>query len=77
MKSYGTGTRLYGGFVPVPAALQAFPAIFFGTPGTASLTQSNHALMPSAKIQYQIDSQAMAYFSYNRGADTTIPGGAG
>ena len=67
VKSYGTGTQLYGGFVPLSPELQAFPALFFGPPGTESGAQSNHALMPSAGVQYQVAPEAMAYFSYNRG----------
>jgi iron complex outermembrane recepter protein len=67
IKSYGTGTSLYGGFVPLPASLAAFPAIFFGAPGAASLSQSNSAPMPSAGVQYQLSPETMAYFSYNRG----------
>jgi iron complex outermembrane receptor protein len=66
--SYGTGTQTFDGFVPLPAEL-VLPSGFFGqgVPGTLSGDRSDHAWMPSARIQYQIAPQVMAYFSYARG----------
>jgi iron complex outermembrane recepter protein len=66
--AYGTGTEAYGGFVPLPAAIEALPAHILGTPpGSQSGSNTDHALMPSAKLQYQIDPKAMLYLSYARG----------
>jgi iron complex outermembrane receptor protein len=65
---FGTATQTYGGIVPLPDALQPLAgAIGIGTPGTLSGSRSDHAWLPSAKAQYQIDPQAMVYFSYSRG----------
>jgi iron complex outermembrane receptor protein len=66
---YGTSTQLYGGIVEDPLAVQQAIASAFGiSQGTSSrLTQSNHALMPSARIQYQANPDLMAYFRYDRG----------
>ncbi|MEA2260365.1 MAG: iron complex outerrane recepter protein [Acidobacteriaceae bacterium] len=66
----GTGTGLYSGFVPWPSAISQlvvarFPV--FGTGTSPSLSRSDKAWMPSAGIQYKIDPQVMAYFSYTRG----------
>ena len=66
--AYGTGTEAYGGFVALPPAVESLPAAILGTPpGTLSGSRTDHAWMPSAKIQYQVNSAAMAYFSYSRG----------
>jgi iron complex outermembrane receptor protein len=67
-KMYGTGTKLYGGFVPMPVALQNLAGVVFGPPGTSQpLNRTDRAWMPSAGIQYQLDSDAMLYFSYRKG----------
>ena len=65
---YGTATQDYGGIVPLPAAVQS-PSGYFGqgVPGTLSGNRSDNAWMPSAKLQYNINPSAMAYFSYARG----------
>jgi len=65
---YGTGTQPYGGFVPLPAALES-PSGFFGqgVPGTLNGDRSDQAWMPSVRMQYKIDPQAMIYASYARG----------
>jgi iron complex outermembrane receptor protein len=66
--AYGTGTQTYGGFVPLPPAIEALPAAILGTPpGSQSGSETDRALMPSAKLQYQIDPKAMLYVSYARG----------
>lgn len=66
--AYGTGTQVYGGFVPLPPALQGLPALILGTPpGTQSGSATEHAWMPSANLQYQATKDAMLYFSYTRG----------
>lgn len=65
---YATATQPYGGNVPLPSAVATLPAALgLGTPNTLSDDRSDHALMPSAKIQYKIDTQAMVYLSYARG----------
>lgn len=69
---YGRGTRTFGGVVPVPANISAIMAgafrRSFGTPSTvASLSGTDHAILPSAKIQYDFGRNAMAYASYSRG----------
>jgi iron complex outermembrane recepter protein len=66
-KSYGTGTELYGGFEPLPAAIQPTAGLLLGAPGSEEFEQTNHAVMPSARFQYEFSSEAMGYFSYNRG----------
>jgi outer membrane receptor protein involved in Fe transport len=55
----GTTGQTFGGIVPQPA--------FFGPPTSLSGDRTDHAWMPSAKVQYQIEPRAMAYFSYSRG----------
>jgi outer membrane receptor protein involved in Fe transport len=67
---FGTGTALYGGFVPLPtlALQQLAGSIIAYTPGTSpTLERTDQALMPSANIQFKINSQTMAYASYNKG----------
>jgi iron complex outermembrane recepter protein len=66
--AYGTGTELYGGFVPLPAELQPIPAAFgIGVPGTIGGDRTDHAWMPSGKLSYRFEPQVMAYFSYADG----------
>jgi iron complex outermembrane recepter protein len=66
--SYGSGTETFGGFFPLPPELES-PSGFFGlgVPGKLSGDRSDHAWMPSARLQFQIDTQVMAYLSYARG----------
>jgi len=91
---YGTGTQTYGGFVlfpttpgscGFPAGCEALGGALFGGAGTSeSLSRSDRAWMPSARVQYQLDRDAMVYFRYDRGFKaggyngvqpfTTIPG---
>lgn len=64
----GTATQAYGGIVPFPDALQPVAArIGIGTPGTVNLKRSDSALMPSARVQYDVDRDVMFYASYTRG----------
>ena len=63
----GTGTLLYGGFVPAPDSIQSLIGAFFGAPSAPNLTRSDHAWMPSAGVQYKLAPEAMVYFSYSRG----------
>jgi outer membrane receptor protein involved in Fe transport len=67
--SIGTGTRIYGGFEPLPPAILPLgEAVFPGYSGTSqSLNRSDQAWMPSAGIQYRVSSGAMAYFTYSKG----------
>lgn len=82
---YGTASETYGGIVPLPSSQAAALAQKFangaalGVANTLSGSRDDHALMPSARIQYSVDPTAMAYFTYGRGfkaggfngADTT------
>jgi iron complex outermembrane recepter protein len=66
--NYGTGTAVYGGDVPLPAAVAPLPAAVFGTPtGTLSGSRIDHDWMPSAKVQYKIDPKVMLYASFSQG----------
>jgi iron complex outermembrane receptor protein len=65
---HGTGTQTYGGFVPLPpTAPLIIEAILGGSGQGPTLSRSDQALMPSAGIQYQLNPQAMVYFSYSKG----------
>lgn len=64
----GTVAGLYGPITPLPLPLQPFPAALgLGTPSTLQGSRSDNAWMPSGKIQYQIDPEAMVYARYDRG----------
>jgi len=66
--AYGTGTQAFGGFVPLPPSVETLPAHILGTlPGSQSGSRTDHAWMPSANLQYQLDPKAMLYASYTRG----------
>jgi outer membrane receptor protein involved in Fe transport len=59
---------LYGGAAAIPTAQQSLAGVLgVGTAGTLNGSRTDQALLPSAKIQYQIDSQRMVYFSYAKG----------
>ena len=64
---FGTSTQLYDAFVPYPPALAAFVSSVLGFPGPEVQSRSDRALMPSADIKYQLNPQAMLYFSYRKG----------
>jgi iron complex outermembrane receptor protein len=66
-RDYGTSSAIFGGFTSIPPALENRWAFVLGAPGPENLALSEHALMPSAGIQYQITPEAMAYFSYSKG----------
>ena len=72
---YGTaGTATYGGFVPLPASLQAVEANLFGTPKPAySVGNSYNSAMPSAEIDYKIIPSIMLYATYARGFLAGVP----
>jgi outer membrane receptor protein involved in Fe transport len=65
---YGQGTQVFGGFVPLPAALQA-PGGYFGAgiPSSFRGERTDSAWMPSVKVQYRFTPAVMAYTSYDRG----------
>jgi iron complex outermembrane recepter protein len=66
--SYGTGTTVYGGAVPLPAALQPLPVAVFGTPpGTLTGSRTDHDWMPSLKAQYKLAPKVMLYASFSQG----------
>jgi iron complex outermembrane receptor protein len=70
---YGSSASLYGQFVEDPPDIQQEIVSVLGMGGSASLgtsqtlEQSSHALLPSARVQYQLTQDAMAYFRYDRG----------
>jgi outer membrane receptor protein involved in Fe transport len=66
---WGTGTKLYGGLVEDPFSVQQFVSnLFSESLGTSPrLSRSSHALMPSARVQYQFNPDVMGYFRYDRG----------
>ncbi len=65
---FGTAAATYGGIVPLPANLVPLAnALRLGTTGSVSLHRNDHAVLPSAAIQYQIEPDVMAYASYSRG----------
>ncbi len=64
---YGTGTELYGGFVLLPPDIEPLWSSIFGAPGDVPRSRSDHAWMPSAHAQYQLNDSAMVYLSYSRG----------
>jgi len=63
---YGTGTQVYGGYVAQPLVVP-LGSLIFEAPGSQEFSRSDKAIMPSAGIQYQLDPQAMVYFSYTKG----------
>jgi iron complex outermembrane receptor protein len=68
----GTGTGLYGGFVPLPATPAGAQAGAFATllglpTANSQDNYSDRALLPSAGVQYQVTPEAMLYLSYNKG----------
>jgi iron complex outermembrane receptor protein len=66
--NYGTATSVYGGDIPLPAALAPFPQAVFGTPtGTLTGSRVDHDWMPSARIQYRFDPKVMLYASFSQG----------
>ena len=64
---YATSTQNYGGLVALPSAIQARVFPLLGSAGSLPLTQSNHALMPSAGLQYHLPHSAMLYVTFARG----------
>jgi iron complex outermembrane receptor protein len=67
---WGAGTQLYGGFVQNPLPVTTLEGSFFGrsTPATqGAFSRTDRALLPSAKIQYQMEADAITYFSAARG----------
>ncbi len=65
---YGTTGETYGGIDPLPQDVAALPALLgLGEPGALDGKRTDHALMPSAKLQYQLTPTAMTYLSYSRG----------
>jgi outer membrane receptor protein involved in Fe transport len=65
---YGTSTQAFGGIVPLPSSVAPLaPLLGLGNPNTLSGSRTDHAWMPSSKIQYQLDPTTMAYLSYTRG----------
>ena len=65
---YGTALQDYGSITPWPAAVQKLAVpLGLGTPHTKNASRTDHAWMPSAKLQYTINPASMVYASYNRG----------
>ncbi len=69
---FATATQTYGGLVPLPDAVAPLGAALgqafgLGQVGTRQGSRSDHAWMPSAKVQYRFNTDVMAYASYARG----------
>jgi iron complex outermembrane recepter protein len=66
---YGTSSQVYGGYVPIPPAIVAIwqKATGQGVGTLPAVSNTFQALTPSAGIQYHVNSEAMLYFSYNKG----------
>jgi iron complex outermembrane receptor protein len=65
---YGTATQAFGGISPLPSSVAPLaPLLGLGAPGTLSGSRTDHAWMPSSKIQYKFDPSMMGYFSYAKG----------
>jgi iron complex outermembrane receptor protein len=64
----GNATHTFSGGTPLPAAQEALMgAVVFPVGMSPPLARTDKNWMPSAGIQYQIDQNAMVYFSYNKG----------
>jgi iron complex outermembrane receptor protein len=64
---YGTSDQTYGGFSPIPLQYQEAWSPTEGPPGAIQLNRRDNAALPSGKVQYQINHNAMVYFSYSKG----------
>ena len=66
---YGTSSQVYGGYVPIPAAIVATwqKATGQGVGTLPAVSNTFQALTPSAGIQYQLQPGAMLYATYNKG----------
>lgn len=65
---FGTAPSPYEPLAALPIALQPLASAVFGTPAnTIGADRKDDALMPSAKIQYRLNPEAMVYASYTRG----------
>tara|TARA_R110000782_G_scaffold13999_3_gene41260 strand:- start:11738 stop:14203 length:2466 start_codon:yes stop_codon:yes gene_type:complete len=68
MLQFGTATTAYGNIAPFPSSLQSLAGLIgIGTPGSVSLKRTDKQLMPSARIQYDVSDDIMAYASYAHG----------
>jgi len=72
---YGQGTEAWGGVVALPANLQPLAAKILGATTAANGSLSNSDYIPSAKLQYKITPDVMAYFSYSNGFKAGVPTG--
>jgi iron complex outermembrane receptor protein len=75
---YGTASQNYGGIIPYSGTLNSLPVSATGLQGIASKvglgpagsttgSRSDHAWLPSAKLQYQFSPDMMGYLSYAKG----------
>ncbi|MFC3052856.1 TonB-dependent receptor [Kordiimonas pumila] len=65
---YGTATENYGGVERFPADVEAIAgSLGLGNVGVINLDRKDDALLPSAKLQYQLNDGVMTYISYSRG----------
>jgi iron complex outermembrane receptor protein len=72
---YGQSTEAWGGVVALPAKLQPLAAKILGATTAANGSLSNSDYIPSAKLQYKITPDVMAYFSYSNGFKAGVPTG--
>jgi outer membrane receptor protein involved in Fe transport len=65
---FGKATQAWGGIVALPPAVAPLAnKLGLGVAGSLSGSRRDEALMPSGRIQYEIDPSVMAYVSYARG----------
>ena len=64
---YDAANVSYGGYTPIPPPVGPVASQLFGFGITNIADRSDKAWMPSAGIQYQVDSDVMAYFSFSQG----------
>ena len=70
---YGTGTRDFGGIVALPDNLQQLAARLLGMLQTSAARATYRAVIPSARLQYNVARDAMFYFSYANGFKAGVP----
>jgi len=65
---YGSATADFGGISALPASVAPLaPFLGLGNPNILSGSRTDHAWMPSTKLQFKLDTAVMAYLSYARG----------
>lgn len=66
---FGKSTQVFGGITSLPAPLQPLAgAVGIGKAGLLAGSRRDKVTLPSARLQYKIDPEVMAYFSYSKGS---------